>query len=873
MICLSLGLGACGGCRKKKKAPPKRPPTTEAAPSPEAEAASPGAQASPAPRATPGPGQKPPATPIPSGATPPPNLAGTPAPSLGLGEQVPSAESLPTESQAMIQVNVGEPIKTAEGTTLALDKVQVNYAGKTPLKFLWTLLSGPAESIKIQKPSDMQPRVILGDLEAPTEWVLRLQASDGKIESSADLKISAFPSRLQSVGRIGGAWIGVKRMGDKWVGARGNDIEIFGPDLSPLTKIGLPRAVTQFFATTDAAGKGTIYIQVPEGNWSVLQSDPVSGFKKTDFPPLGKNIRRRIVPFDYEGVPYFFALLERSIDLWNLSDPLHPKLKTSLGGFLKNPLFLTFFQRNIYVAEEDSIHLIDFSTGNLVASIPSGGSITSLATYSIDGKNYLMAAIGADRTAQGRKDYGLRIFEIDAGGRLGGERRVTVGESLPIDQATLIPGANMALLSVPGTKGLALRMIDLKQAKEVPLSGEAAQGFLSVSEVTTGRVADNSVALIADGNQLKVLAFKPQGDGYAVSQLRSLPGILSAAWVKANADASRVWVGDEGTQAGGALGILNGQDFTVSEAFNAPDGTYPAHADFRSGGDLNPLLYLSEDPAALKRNGAEGLLGLASNNPKDPSAVELSKNVVGAVSPQGQLRGSGVAGRSQETGLRIAIAIARISGNIGGAGLAILDKPTAQPAKAFLSGDLAKALTLIPLQDARDVALTADGKGAFVAAGSNGLIALDLEKKTPVARMSLGTEEWIADRVLLGGRGDLAVVSFVNRANRKVLIKTFGIGANFQMQEYGSIAGLPAGNTVEGVRAPRPALTEDDLYLFVPIQPRVLGVYNLSNPADPAKIAELEVDGEIRGVALANRFKDIFLALGPAGVAKLAFGF
>jgi len=153
------------------------------------------------------------------------------------------------------------------------------------------------------------------------------------------------------------------------------------------------------------------------------------------------------------------------------------------------------------------------------------------------------------------------------------------------------------------------------------------------------------------------------------------------------------------------------------------------------------------------------------------------------------------------------------------------------------------------------------------------LIAVDLEKKIPVARMSLGTNDWIADRVLLGKNGDLALVSFVNRATRKVLLKTFGIGSSLQMQEYGTIAGLSAVNTVEGVRAPRPALTEDDLYLFIPTQPRVLGVYNLSNPADPTKIAELEVDSEIRGVALANRFKDIFLALGPAGVAKLAFGF
>jgi hypothetical protein len=47
----------------------------------------------------------------------------------------------------------------------------------------------------------------------------------------------------------------------------------------------------------------------------------------------------------------------------------------------------------------------------------------------------------------------------------------------------------------------------------------------------------------------------------------------------------------------------------------------------------------------------------------------------------------------------------------------------------------------------------------------------------------------------------------------------------------------------------------------------------MSNPAAPAKIAELGLDGEIRGIQVVNRFKDVFVAMGPAGVAKLEFGF
>ncbi|HCU25952.1 MAG TPA: hypothetical protein DF383_13120 [Deltaproteobacteria bacterium] len=784
------------------------------------------------------------------------------------------AESLPAESQATIQIDVGEAIKTAEGTTLLLEKVQIQYEGKAQLRTRWTVVSGPENLIQIQQANELHPRVVIGDLQQAAEWTLRLQVSDGKAESSAELKISALPAKLELVQRLGGAWIGVKRMGERWVAARGNEVEILGPELNSLSRLRWTHPIAQFLTILDKNGKGGVFVQAPEGNWALFQQDSTQAYQKKEFPMLGRAIRR-VIPFEMAGEPYFFALLERGIELWNLSELSRPTLKRSLGAFLKNPLFLAFSQRNIYVAEEDSIHLIDFSTGNLIASIPSGGSVTALATYNVGEKNYLMAAIGQDRTAQKRQDYGLRLFEIDVSGRLGTERRVLLGEGLPIARAQLITGTALVMLSVPEEKGLSLRMVDLQQGKEIPLVGEALRGFLAIHEISTGRVNDTSTALIADGNQLKAFAFKPTGEppaSFTVTLLKSLPSIISAAWVRSDADGSRVWLGDEGTAAGGALTVLNGKEFQISAVNNAPTRTYPAHADFTSGGDLAPLLYLAED---LKgQGGAEGLLGLTSLNAKDSVGVELSKNLIGTLTPQGQLRGSGIAGRALESGLRIVVAVARMAGNIGGAGLVILEKAAAQAPAAFLSSELGKVLQMIPLQDARDVALSSDGKTAFVAAGTSGVLAVDLEKKSPLTRMSLGTEEWVADRVLLSHRGDLVLAAFINRATRKVLVKIFGVAAeSFQMQEYGTLVGLPAVSTVEGVRAPRFALTEDDLYLFIPTQSRILSVYNLNNPAQPSKIAELEVEGEIRGVALANRFQDIFLALGPAGVAKLQFGF
>ena len=767
---------------------------------------------------------------------------------------------------------MGGAIKTAEGTTLVLNQVQWNGTASAGNKFLWTLVSGPADKIRIDKVSDLRPRVTIGNLEAPAEWLLHLQASDGRNNAGGDLRISAFPARLQAKQRVGGAWVGVKRMGDKWVTARGNEVEIFNPDFSPLTKFDTGRTITQFFAGIDDQGKGGVYVQAPEGNWALFRSDPVQGVKKIEFPQLGRSVRR-LFPFQAEGVRYVFALLERNIELWSLADPDHPRLKTSLGNFLKNPLYLAVAQKTIYVAEEDQIHLIEYSTGNLIASLPSGGSVNGLATYSIDGKEFLLVAIGKDRTNQGRKDYGVRLFEVLPGGRLGAEQRLSLGDQSPISRALVIPEAGKALL-VAGEEGsLSLRMLDLRQRKEVTLQGEAAQGLMAGTELSTGRIGEQSVAAIADGNQLRILAFKPAGEGtYSVTLLKNFPTILSSAWIKSRPDGNQIWVGDEGTRNGGALVEIEDPEFKVGRAWNAPPGSFPAHADFRTGGPLSPILYLAEDLSSTQTALAEGMLGLVEEG-KKAGGPEISKPVHGNRSPQGVIRGAGIGGRSSETGLRIVAALSRISGNAGNAGLAILDKEATLTPKAFLAQDLGQKLTVIPLPDARDVVLSPDGKAAFVAAGTHGVVAVDLEKKVAVARVSLGSEDWIADRLVLGQGGDFLLALFVNRGNRQVLLKTFGVTPNYQMQEYGNLPGLPSVNTVEGVRAPRPALTDDDLYLFIPTQARTLGVFNLSNPAAPAKIAELEVEGEIRGISLANRFKDVFLALGAAGAAKLEFGF
>ncbi len=788
------------------------------------------------------------------------------------GGEIPRAQPGETESQPLIQVKMGEALRLAEGTTLYLENTQITYAGKRPLQYQWELVSGSSEKIDLQAKSEPKALITLGNLEAPEEFTLGLKVTDGLTETTEQIRITGFPAQLKMGSQVGGAFTGVQHMGDKWVVLRGQTLEIFSHDLKSLAQIPLPDSVIEYFATVDKSGKGSIFVQDPRGAWTLWQHDPVTAFHSTRLSMMGMKIHR-VVPFVLEDQPYVFALLERNIELWNLSDPKKPRLKSALSTQLRNPRTMTYLGRNLFVADEDNIETIEFSTGQPVASVPSGGSVTALQTYSLDKKNFLMATIGKDRTTKGRQDYGIRIFEIAPGGRLGQERRITVGEGGPVEAAYVIPGTEQAMLKLTSGGEIHLGLYDLRREKLLPLNFAKAPNFISLAGFATGKIEDTPVALIADGNQLRVLKFQAQGSppqSYQVQESQNIPGILSASWVQASSDGSNLWVGDEGTLAGGALARLQGPQLQITSTHNLP-GVFPAAMAVATEQDLTAVLNLVEDPQAVPVGQAEGSLSLFAFSGETPGAP--SKLVLGLKTEQGELRPLGVALRGDEAGLKVGIAISRVAGALGGAGLALWQKPKETTASAFLQQDFAKSMELIALPDARDVVFSQDGQGAFLASGTEGVIAVNLQTKNPVARMSLGSKDWFADRLLLAHNGKMLLASFINPANRQVIVKIFGILEKFQMQEYGTLTGLKAVETVEGLKAPGMALTQDDLYLFVPLGGNRLSAMNLSNPARPFEITSRELSGEIRDVALANKFKDVFVALGSLGVAQLEFGF
>lgn len=833
---------------------------------------------------------------FPEGGPPPP------PPDAGEGG-IPKAQPGTAETQPLIQIDLEESMRLAEGTTFYVEEAKVKYGGKRDLKYQWELISGPEEKIEIQGKNELKALITLGNLEQTQDFVLGLKITDGLTESTQQIKLTGFPASLRPVARTGGAFTQVQHMGDKWVILRGQTLEIRDKELKTLARIPIETGVKNYFTTVAASGKGALYVQDPKGSWALYQYDPVSEFKKTRLPMMGNKIRK-VVPFELNGDPYIFALLEKSIELWNLKDSKRPRLKSSLRTQLKDPMYLSFLGRNLFVADEDNIETIEFSTGQPVASVASGGSITALQTYALEDKQYLLASIGKDRTAKKREDYGLRLFEIGAGGRLGQERRVAIGDGAAVESAYVIPGTQQAMVKLLKEGQVNLGLYDLRKEKLLPLKFDKKPEFISIADFATGKIEASPVALIADGNQLRILSFQGEGSppqAFQVKETQAFPGLLRANWIISDAEGQNIWVGDEGSTSGGAIARLEGPGLKVLSSTNV-SGMVPLAAAVDRNQNLVGVLNLVGDPKGLPMDHAEGSLSLFALDATKPGTP--SKVFLGQKTPEGELRPLGIdlgvtpspeapkakekekptakpdpsdqsieTPKAQASGTLLGVAISRVSGALGGAGLGLFNKGQDQSSEAFLQQDLPALMDLVPLPAARDVAITRDGSGAFLASGIDGVIGVQLKDKNPVARMSLGSKEWFADRVQLAQNGQFLLASFINPGNRQVIVKIFGIGENMQMQEYTTLTGLKALETVEGLRAPGMALTSDDLYLFVPMSGNRLVVMNLSNPAKPFEITSVELMGEIRDVSLAAKFKKVLVALGSLGVVQLEFGF
>ena len=249
-------------------------------------------------------------------------------------------------------------------------------------------------------------------------------------------------------------------------------------------------------------------------------------------------------------------------------------------------------------------------------------------------------------------------------------------------------------------------------------------------------------------------------------------------------------------------------------------------------------------------------------------------------------RALGIDARVDTTGVTVAVAVGRTAGVGSRSGLALFSLPKELPKEtdweALIRGDLNSKVQWLPLQDVRDVKLSRDGKWALAAAGIEGLALVDLEKKQVVLKTNplVGA---VADRVLLSNDQKRVFVSFISSGTTNPADPTKAVGPSVAIQVYnfdqgklglwGQIKGLSLVELPYGARAPGLALSSDDLYLYAANGKEGLWIYNVSDPSQPVLITKLSTHGQAAGVAVGERYKNVYIADLVNGLEMAEFGF
>lgn len=840
-------------------------------------------------------------------AAPPPSLFGEslPAQTSLFGSPgtppPPAATALPAVGNSgTLSASAGLEKKISEGGYFLIEDAQALSASGKALTYQWGLAQGPADKIQIVKGDALQGSFKILEVSEVTPFVLRLSVSDGTEQASSDVKVTAYPVQLNLRSHLGGITRQVERLGENTYVTRGRTLEIYDAQFNLLDKINLENPILELSAFS-LKGRNYLYAITESGEWWFLDVTDSKNVSKNLIQKSGVTFRDLKITSSHEEA-FGLALDKDKALLWNLSNPAQPQLKAELKGPYQDLKKAILVGKKIYLADRTNISSLDASSGILNAAIPVGGNITGLDIVENAGKLFLVASLGMSE-AKLTHDYGLRVFELGAAGKLINEQRFRLKGNPAIEKMAPLPQSSKVLLAVQNKDRLELRVFDLSSKSEMPLDIPSDLKIAILLDMVGGVLNNIPLAILADASALKVLKLSPVGNRMKVENFKISYSTLAAGAVKLLPNSSSLFLMDFGSMQNPNLPALleiNTADLSLKASLSLGDSSYFSDfaittlPKFNFGANLNDENSENNSqslPASLPTSQAatsqpaprntDGFLRAFSMDSKASRSTLSAQRIFGGSVGNNVSRPFGMDAKVIGSTVVVATAVSKISGVGYKSGVYVLRMPSTADPALLLKGDLSQILTYIPLSDARDVKMSDNGKWALVAAGAEGLVIVDLEKNLVSAKQNPSPGA-TADRLILSHDQKKVFISFLEASSvpldanaisalpASIYIYYFNEG---QIGLWGNLKGLSSITLPYAIRTGSFDLSADDLYLFVANGVEGIRVYNTSDPSDPVMIYRLPTFGLAVSVVVGNQYKNIYIADLINGLEMAEFGF
>ncbi len=832
----------------------------------------------------------------------PPSFGASPAASPSAETQA-TAETNPValpEIAGAITVFAGVEKKVAEGSLFVVEDAQASSGSGRPLTYHWSLTEGPSDKIQIVEGNSLKGVFKILDLDQVTSFLVTLTVQDGSSQASSPLRVWGFPGKLSAKKELGGLTRKMENVGETLLIARGRSLELYDFSLKLLGRENFESPVLNL-VVLPVSERRQVYVFTENGEWYLFDLSDLNSLKKS----LLQKVQPSYTQFQVDRQsPEALAVGLQGSDLKiiSLQDPSRPIVRNSVSvSGIRNLLLVG---KTIYVSDQNSLSTYDASNGVLVAKIPAGGFIRSLQKISNANKVFLMMGLGEDpavSNASTLTNYGLRIFEIGLAGRLMNEKRYNLKGNLPVREIKSLPGNTDVLIAL-GKEETSFRIFNWVSGSETVLELPPSFKIGSLFDLWVGKPANipstapsasmpESVAKgktkpppaqsagwlgLSSSDSWKILKLFNQGAGkYKAELIRSSPSLWAAGAVNLNT-AGNVLLSDFGSAKNptvAALLELNPEDLSVLANFTPADKIY--FPDFVSAapgfnfalalGDASSAETQRTESAPASQSGLQFFSRDEGGIKVSPLTSEmLGENRMGNVS-----KPLGLDAYFSADQRLLAVAVGKYSGMGARSGLYLFKFPLDLSAPALPKFDLSQKKVYIPLADARDVSISPNGKWALVAGGNEGLFLIDLEKNQIANKLS-STPPTFVDRVHWGH--DLEKVFVAVLAEDLCALQDYYF-KDGKLAFWGQAQGLHAAEFPYGKRCGDFALSADDIYAFVASGKEGVVVLNMSDMASPVSIVNNPTYGMAVGIAVGEKYKNIYIADLVNGLQLAEFGF